>query len=246
MLVHINGVVACQLPIVRSHRLTADKMALADVLQSLASPEGGERAGGNETAEKSAIPSAKNETKRGHKRRDTADFSTINSLLDESTASSAAVDAGTAGEQHRAVTAKAQQGDETADFSSLMTLVQNGLTETETPPGDDGTKPSVRPRARRHSNQKPGRDGQGARLAAPPSVPLGGPARVGEGGSAGSGGSGGIGGGGGKVSRPVSAKPKPPARRPRRSINLDPSRTPAASWEDYAAPTPEAVRYYFV
>ena len=220
-------------------------MALADVLQSLASPKGSKRAGGNETGEEPATPSARNGHKLGHKRRDTADFSIINSLLDESTASSTALHADNASDQLHAVAAKGRQGEETADFSSLMTLVQNGLTETETPPRDDGAKPSARPRARRHSNQKPGRDGQGARLAAPPSVPLGGPARVGEGGSAGSGSSGDVGGGGGKVSRPVSAKPKPPARRPRRSINLDPSRTPAASWEDYAVPTPEAVRYYY-
>lgn len=235
-------------------------MALADVLQSLASPEGSKRAGGKELAEEPASPSAKNEQKRGHKRRDTADFSTIHSLLDESMASSTSMDAdtdrkllhdaaapltmarngGTTGAPAIAVSSPAvadedRQGDETADFSSLMMLVENDAAENETPPRDDGADIPARPRARRHSSQKSGRDGKGPRLSAPPSVPLGGPARVGEGGSTG-------GGGGGKVSRPVSAKPKPPARRPRRSINLDPSRTPAASWEDYAAPTPEAVR----
>ena len=257
-------------------------------MESLASPEGSEWAGGNEVAKKPLPPSAKNEKQRGYNRRDTADFSTINSLLDESMASSVTMDADTDSNQLRnaasapstmarsdgpaylhpdarsrgllgesdapdfaatppAVAAKGRRGDETADFSSLMTLVENDATETETPPRDDGPKPPARPRARRHSNQKPGRDGKGAWFAAPPSVPLGGSATIGEGSSAsvGGGGVGDVRGASGKVSRPVSARPKSPARRPRRSITLDPSRKPA-SWEDNAAPTitpPEAVRY---
>ena len=279
---------------VRSDRLTADTMVLADVLQSLASPAGNKGKGGDERAggegrgegggggggEGGAPPAGNNDIKRGRKRRETADFSTIHCLLDESTTSSTDINDDSndnrqqldvhasrlnnarsdgavypqfdpRGRNHLGVSgstettasapvvpAQDRQGGETADFSSIMTLVENDATqkETGTTSTGNGGKPAPRPRARRHSNQKSGRDGKGPPSAALSLVSLGPSAGGGDGG----GGGGGGGGVGGKVCRPVSAKPKSPARRPRRSMNLDPSKRPTASWEVNAAATQKA------
>lgn len=231
--------------------------------------------------EAAALPaSPKRSKKRVHNRRETADFSSINALLDDSAfsdtgdgsaganpasgdgAGTAQSDGGKEFESDASSSSPYRQAgnndggdgggavaegdgnvegddsgrdDETADFSALFALGEMGMSPPPQPrpaaAAVVGDGAGAYPRARHHSNQKPSRGGKVPRVVPPPSVPSRGAAR------------GGDGGGGGKgLSRPVSAKPKSPARRPRRSINLDPARAPVASWDDYAVPTPEPVR----
>lgn len=188
--------------------MPSSSVTLADVLDGLSSPSTKEDQESGAYASSSAtvadFPSPNFENSR-NKRRETADFSEINALLDDSTAS-----------------------------------------EMDLPP-TTATAVASYPKARNRSNEKPGRDKSNGNPAAgrlgvpPPAVmpPLEKPSRA----SKATGVS--VAGSGRNVSGGlVSAKPKSPARRPRRTIRLDPSRTRAEYWEDNVPPTSEEVRFF--
>lgn len=247
------------------------------MLQGLGSPAGVDSPVAA-SASTTVSPAVKNKNRAQSRRRETADFSALHSLLDDpedmttTTAAAAAAardDAveipaafprrdsedgrlpglaaragvdGRGGGVEEGEEGGGEGGDETANLSALVALAGEDMAGAAFP---GGSCVALRARARRHSNQKPGSDGMLASLVAPPSVVPGvGRAVVGGGGV------GGGGGGGGKVPGPVNLQPRSPARRPRRSTNLDSFGVSAAPWEeeveeeeeDYALPTPELVR----
>lgn len=266
------GVSWCQ----PSDRVTAEKVELADVLEGPSSLE--ERRDMDSKLDDInayfELPKHNTRARQRHperQRRETADFSSLQSLLDSSTASEASPnrpgqedDAGEqlpgrrSAEEHsadgRLVDMEDGGGDETSDFSSLMALVQSegagansqarssaeehrGGRGTEGDPKSPGTwmerAAALRPRAPHRSNQKPGRANDESRPVPPPSVPLavGAGARgIGKGASA-------------AVPGPASVNPRSPARRPKRSMSLDPAVAAAVptAWEVVALPASNAV-----
>lgn len=244
----------------------------------MSTESGGDFANGRDSQLSLATKSRRMRRDSNNKRRETADFSSLNALLDSSTVTTGSCDNGhpsastahdnnfsvAVGEAGSGVCDELEEdgdGDETADFTSMLALLQSrgdspaavpaapaaAAREDDLDDGDSsnsnvtsgsslGTRSeraaAVRPRAKHHSNQKPGRTSDASRLVAPPSIPLV------------IGGEGGGGGGDGRgVPGPAVGKPRSPSRRPRRSINLDPRVSPATTWEDYAMPTPKPVSF---
>ncbi|CBJ48558.1 expressed unknown protein [Ectocarpus siliculosus] len=152
------------------------------------------------------------------------------------------LEGGGGADQMMAGAEEADGGDETADFSAIFKLVAQGTTpagkNTRTPPGEGSQAvgagvgssstppPAGPPRARHHSNQKPGRDSLAQGLVEPASLPPGALGRVGSG------------AGGVKEVAPAANNPAAPTervRRPKHSISRE---TPPDNWEHMAVPTP--------
>lgn len=253
-----------------SSRQTASNLAVADVLDLVDSPSTGEavadglEGAGTEglMAAVAAAASANKKAKKGHNRRMTADFSTINSLLDYSTTTeessvadnddtSAAAFAASPPPSGRglaeeavlhkmgaAATAAAEAAtrDATANYSSIVNLVEKGPPSASLTAGRTGTRPAASsttaPRAKHHSNQKPGRDSLAQGLVEPVSSLLGASMSI-------------SGGGGGEEAGPSTNNPAAPTervRRPRHSISR---KALPENWEDLVMPSPIQVTGWF-
>lgn len=239
-----------------------DNFALAELLEDIGVSDETSRPSGRETKSQ----------KRQQSRRETADFSAIHHLLDDSSTSTS-VDAasplvqpastealspeeGTDIVQEGAarfksrdasdLSAAGDEGGETADYTSLFAMMEMGgdgaggrgaspaAQNTATGKDLDGAAAAAayRPRAQHFSNEKPGRDGKAPRLVAPPSISAEVSARVCDD----------VDGGGDDRTGPVSAQPKSPARRPRRSMNMDKADNMAGSGGGSGVSVPGAVR----
>ena len=206
---------------------------MLSVLDALASPSTGEATlEGGVTGEGDPAASSKKAKRRYH-RRLTAD-SGLKGVLDDSMASDQDSPAAAA------AAADADAGDATADFSSICNLVNRGgpaptspslqlgaAAAASSPPATTAT-----PRARRLSNQKPGRDSLAQGLVEPASSLPGASARVSnedeqneeE-----------------EDAVPPANNPAAPTQRVRRPKHSILRKTPPDNWEDLAAPTPEPV-----